>query len=157
VQSSFERLSAAAITLNAASDELGKSIAKFDSALKKLNLGVAAWVAFSGGNDPNDPNGSSYWSEEIGYAKVGGSWGIALRSISGDYEWPDQESCNQWLFNDAPRSLRIASIGKLPELLDNLTKEAEATTGRINGKLQQAEALAAAINMKPPQPAPQRR
>ena len=44
VASYYAQLTSAAKDLNSISDELGKSIAEIDMALKKLNLGVAVWV-----------------------------------------------------------------------------------------------------------------
>ena len=43
VSSSYRQLSLAASHLNLVSDELGKSIAVLDAALKKLNLGISTW------------------------------------------------------------------------------------------------------------------
>jgi len=45
VHTSFKQLSVAATNLNAVSDELGKSIAVLDSALKKLGKGCAQGCA----------------------------------------------------------------------------------------------------------------
>ena len=143
VASSFRQLSAVASDLNSVSDELGKPIAELDVALKKLNLGVEVWVQLRGGDDmPDDP---SYWSEDIGYAKVSGKWGISLRTVFGNYNWPDQETVENWLFNDAPRSMRLLGIGKIPELLEKLSSEAAETTNKIKGKLAEAHQVAAVV------------
>src|SRR5713226_9643527 len=84
VQASYKQLSLAAKSLNAASDELGKAISVLDAALQKLNLGVSGWVTLAGNED-----GNNWWSRGVGYTKVGDKWGIALRKVSGDYQWPD--------------------------------------------------------------------
>jgi hypothetical protein len=52
----------------------------------------------------------------------------------------------EWLFNDAPRSLRIESIEKLPDLFDGLIKEAESATKQIRLRTAQAQQLANALN-----------
>jgi hypothetical protein len=143
VQESYRQLSGVAADLNAISDELGKSIQDLDAALKRLSLGVSVWVAIRGGNDmPEDP---SYWSEELGYAKVGGKWGIALRTISGSYSNPEHDNVEDWLFNDAPRLLRLSAIEKIPELLEALSKEAAETSAKIKAKLADAQEVAAAV------------
>jgi prefoldin subunit 5 len=142
VQLSYLQLSAVASDLNTVSDELGKSIAEIDAALKKLNLGVSVWVAIVSGEDEH--GGPFYWSEDIGYDKIGGKWGIALRSRSGNYE-VDEERVEAWLFNDAPRSLRLSAIERVPDLLQKLSEEAVKTTNKIKSKLAEAQEVATAV------------
>jgi hypothetical protein len=142
VQTAYRQLSSAASDLNAISDELGKSIADLDVALKKLNLGVSVWVDLRGNEDPQD---QSYWGDDLGYAKVGGKWGIALRNVVGNYNWPDEQKIEEWLFNDAPRELRLAAIGKIPELLDKLNEKATEMAKKIKAKLTEAQEVAAAV------------
>jgi hypothetical protein len=140
VQSCYVQLSSVASDLNTVSDELGKSVAEIDDALKKLNLGVSVWVNIHDWEDEFD-----YYMEQLGYAKVDGKWGIALRTVSGDYRWPDQDKIEQWLFNDAPRRLRLAAIETLPDMLKRLSEEAVETTKKIKGKLAEAKEVAAAV------------
>jgi hypothetical protein len=143
VASSFSLLRSAAKDLNSISGELSKSIAEIDSALKRLNLGVTVWVPIRKGDEL--PDRPSYWSEDIGYAKVRSNWGICLRTVDGDYQNPDQEETERWLFNDAPRILRISAIEKIPELLEKLSSEAVKTTQAISAKLAEAQAVASAV------------
>jgi len=143
VQASYQQLSAVATDLNAVSDELGKSINELDFALKKLNLGVSVWVPIRSGDGM--PEDSSYWSEDIGYAKVAGKWGIALRTVHGDYSNPDWDRIEEWTFNDAPRLLRLSAIEKVPELLEKLSKEASETTKKIKARLAEAQEVASAV------------
>src|SRR5437867_2390533 len=84
VQTSYKQLSAAAANLNSVSDELNKVVGVVDTGLKKLNLGISAWVEVSG-NDRIGPDGCEWWSRDIGYTKVGDKWGIALRTAEGDH------------------------------------------------------------------------
>lgn len=142
----FSILRAASTDLNVISDELGKSIAEIDSALKKLNLGVSVWVPFRRDEGDGTPGHSWYWSEDLGYAKAGATWGICIRRIDGDHQLPeDAETEERWLFNDAPRRLRILAIDKIPELLENLSNEAARTTKEIRAKLADVEAIANVI------------
>jgi len=143
VQSSYRQLAVAATTLNAASDELGKSIEELDSALKNLNLGIPSWVTFSTGDSPD---GVYYSYDQVGYAKIGGKWGIAIRSVSGNEYQREHDDVDAWLFNDAPRVLRVQAIGSIPDLLDQLTKDATEATTKVNEKAEQARQLATAIN-----------
>jgi len=143
VLASFRQLSTSATNLNSASDELRDTISVLDAALKKLNLGVSAWVVITG----DDEQDGGYWSREIGYAKIGDTWGIALKDITGNYNSPEAgEIGEKWLFNDAPRWMRIEGVGKLPELLEKLTKQADTTAQRIKQKTAEAKELAAAVS-----------
>src|SRR5260370_15609914 len=127
VQTSYKQLSLVATSLNAASDELVEAVSVFDAALKKLNLGISAWVVLSG----NDDEDHDWWSRDIGYTRVGDTWGIALKTASGNYGCPDRDSEEKWLFRDAPRWMRIEAVGKIPDLLEALLKQAEDTTKKI--------------------------
>ena len=140
VQSSYLELALVASDLNAISDELGKSISEIDLALKKLNLGVSVWVNIRAGGDDLD-----YFMEQIGYSKVDGKWGVALRTVSGNHSRPDEDTIEQWLFSDAPRRLRVAAIDKLPEMLKSLSNEAAETARKITAKLAEAKEVAAAV------------
>lgn len=154
VQASYLQLSAVASDLNSVSDQLGKSIAEVDDALKKLNLGVSVWVTIEGNEDP-----PFYWREDLGYSKLDGKWGIALRTVKGNYA-EDEERVEAWLFNDAPRPLRLSAISKLPELLKELSEEAVETTKKIKNGLKEAEQVVAALKtavIEPTSKAPTRR
>ncbi|MGA8491911.1 MAG: hypothetical protein WB711_15900 [Terriglobales bacterium] len=140
-QSSYLQLSEVASDLNAISDELGKSISEIDAALKKLNLGISVWVEISSWEGDE----LDYYREDIGYAKVTGKWGIALRTVSGNHNWPDRDDVEQWLFNDGPRKLRLSAIQKVPELLATLSEEAVKTTKKIKDKLAEAKDVATAV------------
>jgi hypothetical protein len=141
VSNSFKQLTLAAADLNSASNELGQAISAIDAALQKLNLGVPTWVTFSS----NDSEDHDFWHNDVGYAKVGTKWGIALRAVSGNYNWPDDAEVESWLFNEAPRRLRIEGIAKIPDLLEALIKVSEETTEKIRTKTTHAKQLAFAI------------
>jgi hypothetical protein len=142
VQTSFKQLSIAATSLNSASDELGQVIGVLDAALKKLNLGVSAWVNLASNRDEN----GNYWSRKLGYGKAAGKWGIALNTTAGNYDYPDEENSESWLFNEAPRWMRVEAVGKIPDLLEALLKQTEDTTKTIKKKTEQALELAQAIH-----------
>jgi hypothetical protein len=148
ITAAFEQLSTAAKNLNTASDELAKSVGQLDTALRKLNLGVATWVRLSRSEDSQ----GTFSLRELGYAKVGGRWGIALRTISGRDSSSEHENREEWLFNDAPRALRIQAIDMLPDLLEKLVRDAQLTARNITGKIQKAQQVANAIGSTPPPP-----
>jgi len=148
VNSSFSKLSSAAKDLNSVSDELGRAISAIDLVLQRLNLGVPSWVRVTGYSDEF----ANYQYREIGYSKINNKWGIALRTRQGN-ENDDDERSESWSFNDAPRWQRVEAVEKIPDLMDQLVKEAEATTKRIKDKIDHAKHLADAFEqaaMKPP-------
>jgi prefoldin subunit 5 len=143
IQKQFQVLSGVASSLNTASDELTRAVAALDEALKKLNVGLTAWVTFSKIVEEEYPE--IYDSQQIGYCKVNGTWGIALRHISGDAESGEQDEDGPWLFSDASREMRIQAVDKIPELIEALSKEASETTRKIQEKTKQVTDLADAI------------
>jgi hypothetical protein len=140
VQAAYRQLFNVSTALNAASDELTKTIAELDAVLKYLNLGVPAWVQISGNVDEN----GNYWSRSIGYARIHNQWGIALGTSKGN-EGRDECDDEEWLFNDAPRWMRIEGVGKIPELLEKLIQQANDTTEKIKKKTAEAKELSIAI------------
>ena len=140
IEDTYRQLSEAAGRLNAASDELGKPIQAWEASLRKLNLGVGAWVELAaGGEDPR------WWDRGLGYTKFKDRWCIALREREGDLRADEILKEEIWPFNEAPRWMRIEAIGKLPDLLKALLDRAEDTTKRITAQIARAEELAGAI------------
>lgn len=142
IQTHFKALSEASPSLNTASDELTKSVAILDESLKKLNIGLTVWVSFRfrgpfQGSDPYD-------EDQIGYCKVNGTWGIALRHIWGEEpDWFNEEG--PWLFHDASREMRLYSVDKIPDVIEALAKEALSTTKQIQEKTKQVLELASVV------------
>lgn len=149
----YKDLSIAAVDLNAASDELGKCITALDAALKTLNLGISTWVRVKEHEDQND----NFWVLKLGYSRIAGTWGIAVRIVSGNERWPEESQAEEWLFNNAPRAYRIEAIDKIPELLQELIKEATSISQKIREKTAQARQLASAINRAASEVTPKRK
>lgn len=141
VSSSYRQLSLAASHLNLVSDELGKSIAVLDAALRKLNLGISSWSRLDRWEDAF----GNYSSRYLGYAKVNNRWGIALRTVAGNNNQPEDATVEEWLFNDAPRALRIEAVEKLPELFENLIKEADVAIRKVKAQALGARQLSTAL------------
>jgi hypothetical protein len=122
---------------------LGKIVGELDSSLKGLNLGISSWVSFARWEEPPE------WKNfDVGYAKVGNRWGIAVRCVSGDFSIPQNDNTtDEWLFNDAPRYLRLQAIDRVPELLENLVKDVVDFTDQITKKLKQMQELSMAISV----------
>ena len=143
VPADYAKLVAAAATLNSVSDEIAAPIASIDTALKRLNLGISAWVKIAGSEDPD---GMTSWYRSIGYNKVSsGKWGIAICFVVIDDARGVLEQHDEWLFNDAPRAYRLEALDKLPELLRELTARANGTTDALRKKLAATKQVAAAI------------
>src|SRR5580698_4537498 len=140
--SSFSKLQLVASNLNQVSDGLRDAVAQIDLAIKDLNLGCSVWVCVT---QHTDPDTEFFHNEDLGYAKIGGKWGIALRTVSGQLG-DESEEVEQWLYNDAPRSLRISGIEKLPQLLERLAEDAVAATERVRVSLAVAQDFVAAIS-----------
>jgi hypothetical protein len=144
IQTNFQALSAVASSLNSASDEFTQVIGVLDEALKKLNIGLTVWVIFADRGDEQDP--ARYNCDQIGYFKVDGKWGIALRHIWGHEAFDEHNEDGPWLFKDAPREMRLRSVDKIPELIKSLSEEASSTTKKIQEKTKEVRELAAAIS-----------
>ena len=143
IQTDFQILSEIASELNAASDGLTRTIGILDEALKKLNVGLMVWVTFRSRGEEERPE--RYDHDQIGYCKVNGTWGLALRRIWGDEvaDWENEDG--PWLFNDSSRELRLRSVDSIPKVIAELAKEARETTKRIQDKTKEALELAEAI------------
>jgi hypothetical protein len=142
---SFHELSAAAAFLNRATDELKETIEALEASIAALNIGLVVWVLVEQHVDPADEG--HYEAEQIGYAKVNGRWCIALRRIEGDDFGPG-EVREIWAFNDAPRDFRMGAVEKLPNLMEELAKQAIQTAELVNKKLQETKAFTETLMKK---------
>ena len=113
LQNSYRQLPLVATSLNTESDKLNASVTRLETLLKKHPIGVSSWVSFNESSD-----GNRYSSDEVGFAKINGKWGLAIRSVSGHMQYPDSEECETWPFNESPRRLRVNAVSKFPELLE---------------------------------------
>jgi len=139
----FEELTKAAAALNSASDDLADAIGPLDAAFKTLNLGVTAWHEFAGDEDRE----GDFWSHHVGYAKVEGKWGLAISVVSGNRsDTPDDYDEQEWLFNDAPRWMRVNAIDHIPALLETLVSEVNKTAADLKKKAAIAKDLAQTID-----------
>lgn len=137
----FRALSSASSSLNTVSNELTKVVGTLDEGLGRLNIGLTAWVPFQF----REWDGSPVDHDEIGYTKVNGRWGIALRRVWAG-EDPDIVNIDgPWLFNDAPRDMRLASVDAIPKVIEALHKDAINTAKRIQEKTKKVREFADAV------------
>jgi prefoldin subunit 5 len=139
----YKELVASAAVLNTTSDELSMFIASIDKSIQALNLGIEAWVDVESGW--SDDRTGEFETHYLGYDKIKGTWGIALRVSRGSEHDPEVGNNEYWLFNEGPRELRVDAIDKLPELLQRLKKKAESTSKKISDKTAQAKELSEAL------------
>lgn len=143
VRKAVEQFPAAASALNGATDQLGKSVSQLDAIFKKFSFGIPIWVPFDESDASFFP---LYDHEDLGYAKIGGRWGVAIRVVAGDETAPRPESEDKWLFNDAPRLLRVRATEVIPELLEALLTRASEMTKKITERAHEVDALAAGMS-----------
>lgn len=141
LEDSFRQLSAAASRLNAVSDQLGEIIAKVETGLKAINLGVTAWVQVEECEDP----GGDWVLRELGYDKLPKGWCIALSATTGNRSRPGEGDRTEWPFNEGPRWLKIKAIDYLPVLVVELNKKADELTKHLSEKLSDAAQVATAL------------
>ena len=139
--SAYRRLAASAQALNTASEELAKPISQLEEALQKLNIGLDTWETIAGGHDDH----GGHWRRELGYVSCAdGLWHLAIQKREGHPSWAADEIEN-WKFNDAPRSLRIEALDKLPDLLEQIIKNSEKTAKKLKQKTVEAQELASVL------------
>jgi hypothetical protein len=138
----FAELAASAAHLNAASDEFSRAIAPLEHALHHLNIGVECWVRVNTYEDPD----RSFTIHELGYARIGRKWAIALRVVTGNENYPLEDNEDKWAFNEGPRHLRVDAIEKIPELLGRLKEKAESMTKKIKLRTETARAIGKAVH-----------
>jgi hypothetical protein len=140
VQDSFRRLSVSAAELNSESDRLNASISALESALKKLGLGISSWYQY---NKETLGDGSGYWIESIGYTKMNSKWGLALSTRFGNDV--DEDNVETWPFNESPRHLRIKALKFIPQLLDQLNKDAVDFSKSVSDGIAEVDMFTEAI------------
>jgi hypothetical protein len=130
-------LTNAAERLNRASDTANAIISSVEARLVSANIGIEVWLSDAlNSTDTVEPNpGEMSWiSQFLGFAKVNGSWCLAVKStrfVSGFFEGntacPYQQeflAAAPTPLSQAPRAVRIAALEYLPKLVERLIAEA---------------------------------
>jgi hypothetical protein len=137
---SFEALTETSRKVNEASKRLSASVEKMNDALKRLNLGIPVWLTFSTGG-PAD--GHIVETEELGYAKVKGKWGICLRLIVEGLS--PEDDVTEWHFDSAPRDMRITSAPFFGKLLEHLNHESLLQAKLMEERAKDIDELTASV------------
>lgn len=151
IEVAAQKFPALSASLNTATDHLAKSVNDLDALLKRFGFGIPVWFTFN--QKAEEP---FYDNEDIGYAKIGGRWGISIRTFRGIAERGNLPEIEQWLFNESPRHLRVAAAEKLPELMEALVATATNMEKRIIEKTADVEAVTATMATVFDKIAPQR-
>lgn len=139
---SIKQITLTAKSLNDETDRLNKAVTLVGERLKVLNLGITSWLQISIHEE------GRFWEiEEVGYAKVNGKWGIALRRATGNKNDKDTEDETIWAFNEGPRDLRILGASLLPALIEKLHTDAEAAVASVARNTLRINELAAALSV----------
>jgi hypothetical protein len=119
-------------SLNSVTDTYTKSLAEMQATLRKMNLGIKAWVPLSEVSKSGEPmRNKSIWLE-LGYAKTREGWGFAVRKVRrerGYYEgeldcpWTDEyiEEDPTPLLKES-REVRLEASEQVERLLDELQR-----------------------------------
>ncbi len=140
IATSFKQLAVASSDLDVVAKDLGISISNLESSVRRIGVQISAWRQVAGRQDDD----GSYWSRDIGWAKINDFWCIAIRKTNGHHEH-DYHNEEIWAFSDAPRSMAIESSGKLPDFFETLVKRTLETTDKLKARKQEADELAGAI------------
>lgn len=143
-QSTTDEFPEALAELNSAAREIEKAVAQIESFLDTKNPAVSAWVKIKGWEDP----GGDYSRTELGYDLFGHQWRIGIREIHGHENYPDETRVKTWAFNESPRKLRVSAVDKLPNLVEELTKEARRTARRLREKTAEVQAFAESLKAR---------
>lgn len=133
------RFAESAGRLNQASNGLNSILKRIEKTLVDANAGVEAWLdlpLFSSDSE-GSAHGPSKWTVELlGFAKVDGNWCLATKTVrhetgyfEGDLDSPyhDVHTVGEiTALTQASRDLRIAALGSLPALVQQMTNAAEA-------------------------------
>jgi len=136
-----EDLSAASAELASATSELNLPMEAVEQYLETLNIHIAAWVKVKGWDDQYD----NFWVRELGYDYVGDGWHIAIKEMSGNSNNPEDTVSRIWAFSKSPKKSRISAVDKLPELMQEIAKEAQKTARRLKEKAAEANAFASSL------------
>lgn len=117
-QAALRQLSALASRVNAASDELTRSISAIETSLNSYGLGIEEFADLPDEVEHEDlpPTKRTLW-----YEKIGNRWGLYLHS------WQDPSSAQDvTVLSRLSREQRVLVVQALPELLEKIVNRVES-------------------------------
>ncbi len=130
------RLKPVAKNVSTAADALAAPVSSIDGELKRMHIAFEAWVTYK-----TESYEHLYTNWDLGYSRIAGRWGLALRVVRGDVSDPEDTRVENWHFNESPLYLRHRAVDKLPDLLEALAKTGE----KVANKLTSAAAVATQV------------
>lgn len=134
IQVSLRKLASISQNLNVVSDKLTEELTSVESALKKLKLGVTAWVDLFKEELP----GGEEAVTSLGYSKHSGKWGLFIFECISGLE-PDGQITP---LREASRDLRVDAAEKIADLIEKLAEEASETTVKIAKRADELKKIA---------------
>lgn len=138
VQASLRKLASISQNLNAVSDKLTEELTSVESALKKLKLGVTAWVNLF----TEELAGGEECVTSLGYCKHSGKWGLFIFECIAGCE-PDGQITP---LREASRDLRVKAAEEIENLIERLAEEASETTAKIAKRTDELKKIAKALS-----------
>lgn len=138
MSNSFARLEKLSAQLNKSSDSVSDTLKRLESKLATLRLGVEVWLDKPLCVEPlTDSNGKTMEiiSTFLGYAKVDGTWHIAIQN---DFELTttgDPSGDHPQAIQQASREERIMALQRIPELIKAIEAKAEGELKKIESAL----------------------
>jgi hypothetical protein len=131
-------LSHLAETLNKETDTYTEALTQLESKLKKMNLGIEAWVILDETDGSGTPLRGTSMRTMLGYAKTfPDGWGFAVKEVRverGLYEGDESSPWENHYEEDQPklllkssRELRIRASQRMEYLLNELRDQAKAS------------------------------
>jgi hypothetical protein len=139
----LKQLQPVAAAVETAAAELSKPVSAVEAALKRMNIAYEAWVTYKQGSYEEN-----WWKWDIGYTRLSGRWGIAIKVSSGEEGNPEYDQSERWFFNESPLYLRHPAIDKLPDLLESLAKTGESVVSKLTRAAERAATIADVVTPK---------
>jgi hypothetical protein len=131
-----------AARLNEESDSINEIIASVERQLVEANAGFECWATpfraepercYDNGDDNE---GHLAWTETlVGFAKLEDAWRLAVKEREArkynDEDRPTYSYDDPFALSQASRSIRVAALGKLPELIEALSTKADSAVELI--------------------------
>lgn len=139
----FARLEKLSAQLNKKSDSVAEALTRLESKLATLRLGVEVWLDKPLRKDPltEDGEAGETISTYLGYAKVDGTWHIAVQN---DFEFVttgDPAGDRPKAIQQASREDRIKALQQIPELIKAIEARAEEELKKLESALDITENL----------------
>ena len=122
---SVDKLRQVSSRLNKVSDDAAQVVKALETFLsRECSLGVVAFVHVI--SHLSDPDGIDQTFTEIGYARWNGKFRIVVSSGFMHCDEVDNTKGDMKPWSECDRSLKLLTVKKLPELLEQIAKVAEA-------------------------------